>query len=79
SYNNSSPGLFNTRTYFNPNFSGMIFARNTLDVDAVFAYLPSTVMNSMHESNHSLLNLEWNDFKGYEFFAPSINPAKLGH
>lgn len=79
SYNSSSPGLFNTRTYFNPNFTSLVFSRSTLNVDTIFAYLPSTIMASMHASTHTPIDLHWNDFNGYEFAAPSINPSKNGH
>jgi hypothetical protein len=78
-YNNSSPGLFNARTYFNPNGIGLIFSRSTLDVDMIFAHMPSTIMASMHASNQTPFNLNWDDFNGYEFFSPSINPAKISH
>ncbi|HID03679.1 MAG TPA: hypothetical protein EYP18_10800, partial [Desulfobacterales bacterium] len=78
-YNASSDGFFNMRTYFSPNFTSMVFSSTRLDVEAVFAQLPSTVMESMHGSNLNTLNLEWNDFNGYEFFAPSTHPARNGH
>ena len=39
----------------------------------VFAYLPSTVMHSMHQSNLSALDIKWDGFKGYEFDAPSTS------
>ncbi|PID75137.1 MAG: hypothetical protein CSB23_05360 [Deltaproteobacteria bacterium] len=72
-------GLFNLRTYFNPNFTSMVYSNSTLDVDAVLAFLPSTIMASMHESNLKGFELGWNDFEGYEFSAPSVNPAKNIH
>ncbi|HEB68978.1 MAG TPA: hypothetical protein ENI88_05090, partial [Desulfobulbus sp.] len=78
-YNASSAGFFNMRTYFNPNFNSMVFSSTQLDVDAVFAYLPSTIMESVHASNLSSLNIQWNSFNGYEFFAPSTHPAQDGH
>ncbi|HHL34881.1 MAG TPA: hypothetical protein ENJ30_11000, partial [Desulfobulbaceae bacterium] len=79
SYNVSSAGFFNMRTYFSPNFSSMVFSRTTLDVDTIFAYLPSTILNSMHAGNMSIFTIEWNNFNGYEFFAPSTQPAETGH
>jgi uncharacterized repeat protein (TIGR01451 family)/fimbrial isopeptide formation D2 family protein len=78
-YNTSTEGLFNMRTYFNPNFSSMMFSAMPLDTQAIFAYLPSVIMESVHQSNMSSISLEWNSFHGYEFIAPSVNPAKLGH
>jgi fimbrial isopeptide formation D2 family protein/uncharacterized repeat protein (TIGR01451 family) len=78
-YNASSDGFYNLRTYFNPNFTSMVFSSTHLDVESIFALLPSTVMQSIHASNLSTLNLEWNDFNGYEFFAPSTHPAKSRH
>ncbi len=78
-YNASSDGFFNMRTYYNPNFNSMAFSSTRLDVAAVFAHLPSTVMESMHASNMSTLNLGWDDFNGYEFFTPSTHPASSGH
>jgi len=79
SYNTSTNGFFNTRTYFNPSFANMIFASTRLDVETVFAYLPTTVLNSMHINDSNGLTLHWNDFTGYEFLSPSINPAQLSH
>jgi hypothetical protein len=78
-YNASSDGFFNMRTYYNPNFNSMVFSSTRFDVAAVFAQLPSTVMESMHVSNMSTLNLGWDDFNGYEFFTPSTHPASSGH
>ncbi len=79
SYNVSSAGFFNMRTYFSPNFSSMVFSSTTLDVDTIFAYLPSTILDSMHAANMSAVNIQWDDFNEYEFFAPSTQPAKTGH
>ncbi len=79
SYNASSAGFFNMRTYFVPSFSSMIYSQTRLDVDAVFAYMPSTVMESVHHSNLAPFNVSWNDFNGYEFVAPSTNPAQDSH
>ncbi|MBT8334018.1 MAG: MSCRAMM family adhesin SdrC, partial [Deltaproteobacteria bacterium] len=79
SYNASSAGFFNMRTYFTPSFSSMIYAHTRLDVEAVFAYLPSTLIESVHHSNLSPFDIKWNDFNGYEFVAPSTNPAQNSH
>jgi len=79
SYNVSSAGFFNMRTYFSPNFSSMVFSSTKLDVDTIFAYLPSTILNSMHAGNMSIFTIEWNNFNEYEFFAPSTQPAETGH
>ena len=79
SYNASSAGFFNMRTYFAPSFSSMIYAHTRLDVEAVFAYMPSTVIESVHHSNLSPFDITWNNFNGYEFVAPSTNPAQNSH
>ncbi len=79
SYNVSSAGFFNMRTYFTPSFSSMVYAHTRLDVEAVFAYMPSTVIDSVHHSNLSPFDITWNDFNGYEFIAPSTNPAQDSH
>ncbi len=78
-YNASSAGFFNMRTYFNPNFNSMVYSTAQLDVATIFAYLPSTIMESIHASTLSTLNIQWNNFNGYEFFAPSTHPAEDGH
>ena len=77
-YNESTAGLFNMRTYFNPNSTSLIKTSTTLDVESVFDYLPSTIMDSVHSSLYSGFNIRWNNFNGYEFFATSINPAETG-
>ncbi len=79
SYNESSAGLYNLRTYFNPNFSAMVFSTTPLTVDNVFAEQASTIMESIHNSNLSSFAIRWNRFREYEFLSPSINPANLGH
>ena len=79
SYNASTAGFFNMRTYFSPNFSSMVFSATALDVDTVFAYLPSTIMHSLHTGNVTVCSIEWNNFNGYEFLAPSIQPAQNNH
>jgi hypothetical protein len=71
--------MFNMRTYFSPNFSSMVFSATRLDVGTVFALLPSTVMESMHGSNLAVFDIRWNNFHGYEFLAPSVNPSNMGH
>jgi fimbrial isopeptide formation D2 family protein/uncharacterized repeat protein (TIGR01451 family) len=78
-YNASTAGMFNLRTYFSPNFNSMVFSTAALDVQTVFALLPSKVMHSMHGSNMAVVDIKWNDFYGYEFIAPSTHPANLGH
>jgi large repetitive protein len=78
-YNDSTVGLFNMRTYFNPSFTSLVTSSTNLDVATVFAYLPSSLMESVHMSNHNSFDIRWNNFNGYEFFAPSINPARIGH
>ncbi|HID70476.1 MAG TPA: hypothetical protein EYP35_08480, partial [Desulfobacterales bacterium] len=78
-YNASTAGFFNMRVFYNPNFSSMVFSNASLDVETVFAYLPSTVMGSIHIGNLSPFNLEWDGFAGYEFMAPSTHPANSGH
>ncbi len=79
SYNASSAGLFNLRTYFNPDFSAMVFSTTPLSVDAVFSELPGSLMESIHESNLSSFSLRWNGYRDYEFLSPSINPSNLSH
>ncbi len=79
SYNASSAGFFNMRTYFYPSFSSMVYSSTSLDVETVFAYLPSTVLQSMHQSNLSTFDIRWDGFKGYEFDAPSTQPARNSH
>jgi hypothetical protein len=78
-YNDSTSGMFNMRTYFSPNFSSMVFSSPRLDVGTVFALLPSTVMESMHGSNLAVFDIRWNNFHGYEFLVPSVNPSNIGH
>jgi large repetitive protein len=78
-YNSSSPGLFNMRTYFNPNFTSMVHSSAQLDVATIFAYLPSTLMESVHMSNLQSFDIGWDSFKSYEFNTTSINPARTGH
>ena len=77
-YNESTAGLFNMRTYFNPNCTSLLKTSTTLNIDSIFDYLPSTIMNSVHSSLYSSFNIRWNNFNGYEFFATSINPAETG-
>ncbi len=79
SYNESSAGFFNMRTYFYPSFNSMIYSSTRLDVETVFAYLPSTLLQSMHQSNHSTIDIRWDGFKHYEFDAPSTHPARNSH
>ena len=79
SYNDSSAGMFNLRTYFNPDFSSMVFSTVPLTADAVFAEMPTTVMESVHQSNLSSFTLRWNGYRDYEFLSPSINPSNLSH
>jgi hypothetical protein len=79
SYNASSAGFFNMRTYFTPNFSSMVFSATNLDVDTIFAYLPATIIESIHGANMAICTIEWNNFNEYEFFAPSTQPAETGH
>jgi len=76
SYNNSTAGGFNMRTYFTPSFGAAPFTRTALSVDSIFASLPGTVLDSLDQHNPSPLRLGWDDFYGYEFFAPSTNPAE---
>ena len=75
SYNNSTAGGFNMRTYFTPSFGAAPFTRTALSVDSIFASLPGTVLDSLDQHTPSPLRLGWDDFYGYEFFAPSTNPA----
>jgi len=75
-YNNSTPGLFNLRSYFNPTMTGLIFSSTRLDIQSITAYEAASVGESLHQENNVPLNLGWNDFSGYEFFSPSINPAQ---
>ena len=77
-YNESTAGLFNLRTYFNPNFTSLVRTSTILDVETIFDYLPSTIMESVHSSLYGGFNIRWNSFNGYEFFATSINPAETG-
>ena len=78
-YNASTPGFFNTRVYFNPVFSNLVFTSTRLDVQTVLAYTPSRVMASVSNSDANPLPIGWDDFEGYEFLSPSINPARTGH
>ena len=78
-HNNSSPGLFNMRTYFNPSFTGLVFSSTQLDVETIFAHMPSTVMESIIMSNNQSQDLGWNNFHGYEFNTTSTNPDRTGH
>ena len=78
-YNASTSGLFNTRVYFNPVFSTMIFTSVKADVETIFAYLPSTVLASQHAADNTPFPIRWDDFEGYEFLSPSINPSTMSH
>lgn len=78
-YNISSPGLLNMRTYFHPTYTGMLFSSSIMTVDGIMAAMPSTVMDSMHNMNLSVFQIAWDSFYDYEFINPSINPSDLGH
>lgn len=39
-YNESTAGLFNMRTYFNPNCTSLLKTSTTLNIDSIFDYLP---------------------------------------
>ena len=78
-YNASTAGLFNMRTYFNPGFTSLVTSSINLDVSTIFDYLPTTLMETVHMSNWDCCNIRWNNFNGYEFFAPSINPGRTSH
>ncbi len=75
-YNESTPGLFNFRSYFNPTMTGLIFSSTRLDLQSISAYEASSISESMHSGHNTLFNLGWNDSSGYEFLIPSINPAQ---
>ncbi|MBU0945564.1 MAG: hypothetical protein KKE53_14035, partial [Proteobacteria bacterium] len=76
-YNESTPGLFNLRSYFNPAISGMVFSTIRFDLQSITAYEAATVGDSVHSGHNTLFNLGWNEFSGYEFLSPSTNPAQL--
>ena len=76
SMDNSTPGLHNLRIYFNPTMIGLSFSTTRLDAEAIFASTAENVVRSIHQWNNSLLDLDWDQFTGYEFFSPSINPSK---
>ncbi|WP_457575647.1 SdrD B-like domain-containing protein [Desulfomarina sp.] len=78
-YNASSEGFFNMRTYFSPNFTSMVFSSVRLDVEAVFAYMPGNVLESMHRSNLSITDVTWNSSAEYELLSPSTLPAGNSH
>ncbi len=78
-YNASSEGFFNMRTYFSPNFTSMVFSSVRLDVEAVFAYMPENVLESMHRSNLSITDVTWNSSAEYESLSPSTLPANNSH
>jgi len=75
-YNNSSQGFYNLRTYFNPAFIGMHYSSTVFDTGAVFSSTAEIILQAMHQSNRSLLDLDWDEFSGYEFFSPSINQSQ---
>jgi hypothetical protein len=79
SYNMSSPGLLNMRTYYHPSFTGLLFTDTAETVDTIMAAVPSTVMDSIHKMNLSPLQIGWDRFYDYEFINPSINPSDAGH
>lgn len=79
SYNHSTQGLFNMRTHFNPTFASLVFSDTKLDVNAIMASLPSTIIRAIHEGNNQTLNPHWDDFAGYEFFTSSTNPSQHSH
>ena len=76
SMDNSTLGLYNLRTYYNPTMIGLNFSTTRLDAEAIFASTAENVVRSIHQWNNSLLDLDWDQFTGYEFFSPSINPSK---
>ena len=78
-YNASSEGFFNMRTYFSPNYTSMVFSSVHLDVEAVFAYMPENVLESMHRSNLSISDVTWNISAEYESLSPSTLPANNSH
>ncbi|BCL63078.1 hypothetical protein DGMP_37710 [Desulfomarina profundi] len=78
-YNASSEGFFNMRTYFSPNYTSMVFSSVHLDVEAVFAYMPENVLESMHRSNLSISDVTWNSSAEYETLSPSTLPANNSH
>ena len=47
SYNASSPGMFNLRTYFHPSLSSMMFSGSRLDVESIFC-LPAKYHSGIH-------------------------------
>jgi len=75
-YNASTAGGFNLRTYFSPATESKLFSSTDLSANAVFATTPSAVLDAMQGVNHHPLNLGWDDFYDYEFFVPSTNPAQ---
>ena len=75
-YNASTAGGFNLRTYFSPATESKLFSSTDLSAHAVFATTPSAVLDAMQGVNHHPLNLGWDDFYDYEFFVPSTNPAQ---
>ncbi len=74
--NNSTDGLFNFRSHFNPTMIGLISSSVELDVPSISAYQAGVVLESIHQNNNGLTSLDWDNFYGYEFFAPSTNPSQ---
>ena len=74
--NNSTDGLFNFRSHFNPTMIGLISSSVELDVPSVSAYQAGVVLESIHQNNTELMSLGWDNFHGYEFFASSTNPSQ---
>ncbi|PIE59037.1 MAG: hypothetical protein CSA33_00250 [Desulfobulbus propionicus] len=76
SYNISSEGGFNMRTYFMPAFGASPFTTPELTPTNIFGTRASVMLQALEHQYDRSVSLSWNDYYDYEIMSISINPSQ---